>query len=99
MCLSQVNFDDLLPNQPRGGTGDVFYKSIRVITSTGEQSFSQGDIVKLDTKPIIYGRVLYFVQANKKNDFDKVVVMRQPDEVCVLLVAWEIDGISYELER
>lgn len=59
----------------------MYYKSFCLIASDGEKYFNQGDIVKLDTKPIIFGRVLYFVQASKKNDFDKVVVVRQPDEV------------------
>jgi len=53
-----------------------------VITSSGDQVYSQGDIVKLDTKPTIYGRVLYFIQTSKSNDMDKVVVIREPEEVC-----------------
>lgn len=43
--------------------------------------YKVGDVVKLDTKPIIYGKVLHFVKVSKKNDVDKVVVQRQPEEV------------------
>lgn len=54
---------------------------LRVTTSSGVQVYKVNDIVKLDTKPIIYGKVLHFVKVAKKNDADKVVVERQPEEV------------------
>ena len=45
------------------------------------QVYKANDVVKLDTKPIIYGKVLHFIKVSKKNDVDKVVVQRQPEEV------------------
>ena len=56
---------------------------LRVTTSSGVQVYKAGDVVKLDTKPIIYGKVLHFVKVSKKNDVDKVVVQRQPEEVSI----------------
>ena len=54
---------------------------LRVTTSSGVQVYKVNDIVKLDTKPIIYGKVLHFVKVAKTNEVDKVVVERQPEEV------------------
>lgn len=54
---------------------------LRVTTSSGVQVYKVNDVVKLDTKPIIYGKVMHFVKVSKKNDVDKVVVQRQPEEV------------------
>ena len=51
------------------------------------QVYKTGDVVKLDTKPIIYGKVKYFVKVSKKNDVDKVVVQRQPDEVNCMAIS------------
>ena len=84
--LHQVNFESQLPNSQQPNSGDVRYGVLRVTTSSGVQVYKTGDVVKLDTKPIIYGKVKYFVKVSKKNDVDKVVVQRQPDEVnCVAI--------------
>ena len=40
--------------------------------------------MKLETRPVIFGKVLYFQKVGKKNDVDKVVVLRQPEEVRVV---------------
>ena len=82
--LRQVSFESQLPNSQQPNSGDIRYGVLRVTTSSGVQVYKTGDVVKLDTKPIIYGKVKYFVKVSKKNDVDKVVVHRQPDEVnCV----------------
>lgn len=60
----------------------MLHSVLRVTTSSGVQVYKVCDIVKLDTKPIIYGKVMHFVKVSKKNDVDKVVVQRQPEEVC-----------------
>ena len=60
----------------------MLHSVLRVTTSSGVQVYKAHDIVKLDTKPIIYGKVMHFVKVSKKNDVDKVVVQRQPEEVC-----------------
>ena len=84
--LHQVSFESQLPNSQQPNSGDVRYGVLRVTTSSGVQVYKTGDVVKLDTKPIIYGKVKYFVKVSKKNDVDKVVVQRQPDEVnCVAI--------------
>lgn len=77
----EVSFDSPLPSSQQPRSGDVLHSVLRVTTSSGVQVYKVNDIVKLDTKPIIYGRVMHFVKVSKKNDVDKVVVQRQPDEV------------------
>ncbi|XP_078348913.1 structural maintenance of chromosomes flexible hinge domain-containing protein 1-like [Oculina patagonica] len=78
----EVSFDTPLPaSQQPTRSGDVLHSVLRVTTSSGVQVYKVGDIVKLDTKPIIYGKVMHFVKVSKKNDVDKVVVQRQPEEV------------------
>ncbi|XP_032236995.2 structural maintenance of chromosomes flexible hinge domain-containing protein 1-like isoform X1 [Nematostella vectensis] len=83
----EVVFEGLVPGQPGSDVdGETYYKTIRLTTcdaegNSREQRYTQGDIVKLNTKPLIYGRVLYFTQAARKHDYDKVVVIRQPEEV------------------
>ncbi|XP_073245527.1 structural maintenance of chromosomes flexible hinge domain-containing protein 1-like [Porites lutea] len=77
----EVSFESQLPNSQQPNSGDIRYGVLRVTTSSGVQVYKTGDVVKLDTKPIIYGKVKYFVKVSKKNDVDKVVVQRQPDEV------------------
>lgn len=80
----QVSFDSPLPpsQQPKNGEA-ILHAVLRVTTSSGVQVYKAGDVVKLDTKPIIYGKVLHFVKVSKKNDVDKVVVQRQPEEVSI----------------
>ena len=80
----QVSFDSPLPasQQPKNGDA-VLHGVLRVTTSSGVQVYKAGDVVKLDTKPIIYGKVLHFVKVSKKNDVDKVAVQRQPEEVSI----------------
>ncbi|XP_015762340.1 PREDICTED: structural maintenance of chromosomes flexible hinge domain-containing protein 1-like [Acropora digitifera] len=80
----EVSFDSPLPpsQQPKNGEA-VLHAVLRVTTSSGVQVYKAGDVVKLDTKPIIYGKVLHFVKVSKKNDVDKVVVQRQPEEVYI----------------
>ncbi|KAK2571643.1 Structural maintenance of chromosomes flexible hinge domain-containing protein 1 [Acropora cervicornis] len=77
-------FDSPLPpsQQPKNGEA-VLHAVLRVTTSSGVQVYKAGDVVKLDTKPIIYGKVLHFVKVSKKSDVDKVVVQRQPEEVYI----------------
>lgn len=77
-----MSFDSPLPASQQPRSGDVLHSVLRVTTSSGVQVYKVNDVVKLDTKPIIYGRVMHFVKVSKKNDVDKVVVQRQPDEVC-----------------
>lgn len=76
-----MSFDTPLPASQQPRSGDVLHSVLRVTTSSGVQVYKVGDIVKLDTKPIIYGKVMHFVKVSKKNDVDKVVVQRQPEEV------------------
>ena len=76
-----MSFDTPLPASQQPRSGDVLHSVLRVTTSSGVQVYKVGDVVKLDTKPIIYGKVMHFVKVSKKNDVDKVVVQRQPDEV------------------
>ena len=85
--LHQVSFESQLPNSQQPNSGDVRYGVLRVTTSSGVQVYKTGDVVKLDTKPIIYGKVKYFVKVSKKNDVDKVVVQRQPDEVNCMAIS------------
>lgn len=40
-----------------------------------------GDIVKLDTRPVAYGRVLYFIQKGKVNEPGSVNYVKLPEEV------------------
>ena len=86
LCSSytQVSFENLLPATQQPKNGDTLYDLLRVITSNGEQVYRAGDTVKLETRPVIFGKVLYFQKVGKKNDVDKVVVLRQPEEVRVV---------------
>lgn len=77
----EVSFDTPLPASQQLKNGDVAHSVLRVTTSSGVQVYKVNDIVKLDTKPIIYGKVLHFVKVAKTNEVDKVVVERQPEEV------------------
>ena len=76
-----MSFETPLPASQQPKTGDVHHCVLKVTTSSGVQVYKVNDVVKLDTKPIIYGKVLHFVKVSKKNDVDKVVVQRQPEEV------------------
>ena len=78
----QVSFEERLPTSQQPKNGDVLFGVLRVILSSGEQVYRTGDTIKLDTRPVIFGKVLHFLKVDKKNDVDKVVVLRQPEEVC-----------------
>lgn len=80
----EVSFESPLPSSQQPKNGDVvLHGMLRVTTSSGVQVYKANDVVKLDTKPIIYGKVLHFIKVSKKNDVDKVVVQRQPEEVYI----------------
>lgn len=79
----KVAFESPLPAAAQSkGSSNTFYGVLKMTTSGKERVYKVGDVVKLDTKPVMYGKVLRFVQAGKKGEtIDKVVVLRQPAEV------------------
>lgn len=40
-----------------------------------------GDIVKLDTRPVAYGKVMYFIQKGKVNEPATVIFSKLPIEI------------------
>ena len=77
----KVAFESPLPATSQSKAGNTLFSVLKLTSSGKEKTYREGDIVKLDTKPVIFGKVVHFVKAGKRGEIDKVVVLRQPAEV------------------
>ena len=42
---------------------------------------TSGDKVKLDTRPVAYGKAMYFIKKAKPTELDEIIYCRLPEEV------------------
>ena len=71
----------MLPDNQQPKNGDIYYASLKVIHAGGVDVYTAGDSVKLDTRPLMYGKVMYFIKKGNPNELDEVYFCRLPEQV------------------
>ena len=59
----------------------MFFSTLRSISSKGEEVYASGDTVKIDSRPIIYGKALYFIKKSNVKELGSVIYVKLPEEV------------------